>query len=163
MNPLVSGVEIRALRMHFPAHPNRMFHRLVLSTFRDNDFAERQRAAQEAKKALLSKFKSAPGPEDPAVQARLAERKRIADARAQREAEREAERQAKLAEEARLKAEREAAEAAAEAERLAALEAEKAAQREAELAFAARVIADEAARKAKRDARYAARKARQGR
>ncbi|MEP0699471.1 MAG: DUF6481 family protein, partial [Nitratireductor sp.] len=82
----------------------------------DKDFVQRRNDAMAAKAALLEKFKNRPSEDDPAVQARIAERKAIAEAREQRRKQREAERQAKRAEEARLKAEREAA---LEAERLA--------------------------------------------
>jgi hypothetical protein len=134
-----------------------------LAIYREKDIFERRNAANEAKKALLERFKAKPGPDDPTVQARLAERKAILEARAEREAEKARLKQEKLAREAAEKAKREAA---AEAARLV---AEQAAQAEAKLREAeeneriARLLADEAARKAKRDARYAARKQRVGR
>ena len=131
--------------------PPLFFSRYIfaLSTPKENDFAERRSAALEAKKALLEKFKAKPDENDPAVQAKIAERKARAEAK-------EARAEAKRAEQA-LKAEQ-------EAERLAALEAEKAAEEAAKRAIADervnRVVADEAERKAARDARYAARKQR---
>jgi len=134
-----------------------------LAIYREKDIFERRNAANEAKKALLERFKSKPAADDPAVQARQAERKAILEARAIREAEKARLKQEKLAREAAEKAEREAL---AEAARLAAeaAAAEEAKRREAEeaerIAFE---LADEASRKAKRDARYAARKARVGR
>jgi hypothetical protein len=134
-----------------------------LAIYREKDVFERRNAANEAKKALLERFKAKPAADDPAVLARQAERKAILEARAIREAEKARLKQEKLAREAAEKAEREAA---AEAARIA---AEEAAQAEAKLREAeeteriARLLADEAARKAKRDARYAARKQRTGR
>jgi len=112
-----------------------------MSGFREPGFADRQKAAQDARKNLLNKFKSQPGHDDPAVAARRAEREALAAKRVEAKATREAEKaeQKRLAEEA----------AAAEAARIA-REAEEAIARQAEL---------EAEQKAKRDARYAARKA----
>ncbi|TPJ74294.1 DUF6481 family protein [Mesorhizobium sp. B2-7-1] len=134
-----------------------------MAIYREKDIFERRNAANEAKKALLERFKAKPAADDPAVLARQAERKAILDARAIREAEKARLKQEKLAREAAEKAERQAM---AEAARLAAeaVAAEEAERRQAEeserIAFE---LADEASRKAKRDARYAARKARVGR
>lgn len=114
-----------------------------MSGFREPGFADRQKAAAEARKNLLNKFKSQPAADDPAVLARAAERKVQAE---QREREREA-RQVAKAEQKRLEE---------EAAREAALQAE----RDKEAAIAAEA-AMELERKAARDARYAARKARQ--
>lgn len=112
-----------------------------MSGFREPGFADRQKAAQDARKNLLNKFKSQPGPDDPAVIARRAEREALATKRAEAKAAREAEK----AEQKRLEEETKAAEAARIAR-----EAQEAAERQA---------AVEAEQKAKRDARYAARKA----
>jgi hypothetical protein len=134
-----------------------------LVIYREKDIFERRNAANEAKQALLAKFKSRPAQDDPAVLARQAERKAVLEARAIRQAEKERLKQEKLAREAAERAEREAA---AEVARLAAEEAARAEAktREAnETERIARLLADEAERKAKRDARYAARKARVGR
>jgi hypothetical protein len=134
-----------------------------LAIYREKDIFERRNAANEAKKALLERFKAKPAADDPAVLARQAERKAILEARAIREAEKARLKQERLAREAAEKAEREAA---AEAARL---EAEAKAREEAALREAeendriSRLLADEAERKAKRDARYAARKSRVGR
>ncbi|MBN9232901.1 MULTISPECIES: DUF6481 family protein [Phyllobacteriaceae] len=134
-----------------------------MAIYREKDIFERRNAANEAKKALLERFKAKPAADDPAVLARQAERKAILEARAVREAEKARLKQERLAREA---AEKAAREAAAEAARL---EAEEKAREEAALRDAeeneriARVLADEAERKAKRDARYAARKSRVGR
>lgn len=117
--------------------------------FKGNKFNERQTASAEAKRAVLAKFQSRPPADDPAVQARAAERRAIAEARDARMAERRVEREAEAA---RREAERLAAEAA-DAERR---KAEEASQ--AEEARAAALLKLE--QKAARDARYAARKAR---
>jgi Family of unknown function (DUF6481) len=113
-----------------------------MSGFREPGFADRQKAAEEARKNLLNKFKSQPGPDDPLVVAKRAEREALAAKRAESKATREAEK----AEQKR----REQEAAAEEAVR-------KAREQEEE---AARQAAAEADMKAKRDARYAARKAR---
>lgn len=134
-----------------------------MAVYREKDFNERRNAANDARKALLDKFKARPAADDPKVLARQAERQAILEARAIREAEKERLKQERLAREAKERAEREAAEA--EARRI----AEEAARAEATRREAeeneriARVLSDEAERKAKRDARYAARKARVGR
>jgi hypothetical protein len=117
--------------------------------FKESDFADRQKAVAEAKKALLEKFRARPGPDDPEVVKRQAEREAVLAARVAREAEREAARKAKeaeLAEEAAREAERKA-----QAEQDAAVDAVEQAKRH---------IALLAEQKAARDARYAARKAR---
>jgi Family of unknown function (DUF6481) len=106
-----------------------------MSGFKEPSFADRQKAAQEARQNILNKFRSQPGVDDPAVAQRRAERAK-----------------AKLAREA-AKAEqnRREQEAAAEAAARIVREKEEAAAREAAL---------EVERKAARDARYAARKKR---
>jgi len=111
-----------------------------MSGFKEPSFADRQKAAQEARKNILNKFKSQPGLDDPEVAKRRAEREAQAAERAK----------AKIARDA-AKAEQKLreAQAAAEAVALIAREKEEALAREAEL---------EAERKAARDARYAARK-----
>jgi hypothetical protein len=109
--------------------------------FKQPGFADRQKAAQQARQDLLNKFKAQPGPDDPAVVARRAEREAIAARRAETKAARDTAK----AEQQR----REEETAAAEAARIA---------REQEEA-AAKQAAIEAEQKAKRDARYAARKA----
>ena len=83
-----------------------------------DDFNSRRDAANQARQAMIEKFRAQPRPDDPAVQERLAAQRAVAEAREQRRAERLAEREAQ----------REAA--AAEARRLAAEEA----ARQAELA-----------------------------
>jgi uncharacterized protein DUF6481 len=113
-----------------------------MSGFKQPSFADRQKAAQQARESLAEKFRAKPGPDDPEVVKKRAEREAIAARREQARQEREV---------ARAEAKRRQEEAAAEeAVRLA---------REAEEA-AARAVEEEAEQKAKRDARYAARKAR---
>src|SRR3954454_10637184 len=121
-----------------PSHEETDFH--YMSGFREPGFADRQKAAQQAKREILEKFRAQPGPDDPAVQQRQAEREAQAAARAKAREAREAEKAAKKAGEERL-----AAEAATQLAR----EQEEAAARE---------VALEVERKAARDARYAARK-----
>ena len=111
-----------------------------MSGFKEPDFADRQKAAQRAKQNLLNKFRAQPGPDDPAVAARLAERAAVAAARAKAQEARDA-----------AKAERKRREAQALADAAAALAREKEEE-------ATRQSALEAEQKAKRDARYAARK-----
>jgi len=133
-----------------------------VAIYREKDFNERRNAAVEAKQALLARFKSRPGPDDPTVIARQEERKKILEARAERDKEKEKLRQERLAREAaeRAEAERIAEIARKEAEEKARLEAEARDAEERERV--AHQLANEAEQKAKRDARYAARKARTG-
>ena len=110
-------------------------------SFKEPSFADRQKAAIQARQNILNKFRAQPGPDDPEVKRRQAEREAQAAARAKV-------REAKEAEKAEQKR-REAEAAAAEAARIAREKEEE----------AARLAALEAEQKAKRDARYAARKA----
>jgi uncharacterized protein DUF6481 len=111
-----------------------------MSNFKEPGFADRQKAAAQAKQDLLNKFRAQPGHDDPDVAKRRAEREAAAANREQARLVREAE---------RAEGKRRADEAkAAEAARIA---------REKEEG-AARLVAAEAEQKAKRDARYAARK-----
>lgn len=134
-----------------------------MAIYRDQSFAERRDTANAAKKALLEKFKNKPAADDPAVLAKQAERKAILEARAIRDAEKARLKQERLKHEAeeraRLAAEAEAARIKAEAE---AAELERQRIKEEEERLTAQ-LGLEAAAKAKRDARYAARKARTGR
>jgi hypothetical protein len=111
-----------------------------MSGFKEPSFADRQKAAQQARQNILNKFKAQPGPDDPGVKQREAER-------AARAAQRAKAKEAKEAEKAEQKRREEEA-AAAEAARIAREKEEE----------AARQAALEAEQKAKRDARYAARK-----
>ena len=61
-----------------------------MSGFKEPGFADRQKAAQQAKKNLLNKFRAQPGPDDPAVAKRRAEREAVAAKREQARLEREA-------------------------------------------------------------------------
>jgi hypothetical protein len=111
-----------------------------MSGFKEPSFADRQKAALKAKQDILSKFRAQPGPDDPEVKQRQAEREAQAAVRAKAREAREA---AKAEQRARE------AEAAAQAAVQAAREKEEETARQAAL---------EAEQKAKRDARYAARK-----
>jgi hypothetical protein len=111
-----------------------------MSGFKEPSFADRQKAAQEARQNILNKFRSQPGPDDPAVKQRQSEREALAAERAKAKLAREA---------ARAEQKRREQEAAAAAAVQLAREKEEAAAKEAAL---------EAERKAARDARYAARK-----
>jgi Family of unknown function (DUF6481) len=113
-----------------------------MSGFREPGFTDRQKAAQQAKKNLLNKFRAQPAPDDPEVAKRRAEREAIAANR----------------EKARLAREAEKAEARRREEEAAAAEAARIAREKEE--EEARLAAMEADQKAKRDARYAARKER---
>ncbi len=117
--------------------------------FKDPKLDDRQRAALDAKKALLDKFKSQPGPGHPEYEARKKEREAVIAARAARDAAKEAE--------------------AREKERLAELERQEAARKLQEeldrkdrerIEREEREKEEEALKKAERDAKYAARKAR---
>ncbi len=111
-----------------------------MSGFKQPDFADRQKAAAQAKQDLLNKFRAQPGPDDPEVAKRRAEREVAA---ANRE-------QAKIA--------RDAAKAEAKQREAEAKEAEAARIARDKEEEAARQVAAEVEQKAKRDARYAARK-----
>ena len=111
-----------------------------MSGFKEPSFADRQKAAQEARQNILKKFRSQPGPDDPAVKQRQAERETLAAGRAKANLARDA---------AKAEKKRREQEAAAAAAAQLAREKQEAAAREAAL---------EAERKAARDARYAARK-----
>ncbi len=115
-----------------------------MPVFKD-EFSDRIGNSNAAKRAMLEKFRSKPKADDPAVQARIAEQVALAKAREQRiadkKAQKEAERTAREVEVKRLEEER--------------IAAEKEARRvEGEQAMA--LLAEQ---KAARDARYAARKA----
>src|SRR5262245_26979757 len=115
--------------------------------FKEKTFADRLQEASDARKAALERFRSRPTADDPEVIKRRQERLAIAAAREARDAERRAVKET----EAAARAEREAVERA---------EREARERREA-IEKVIRDAADAAERKAARDARYAARKARQ--
>src|ERR1700738_4795319 len=106
-----------------------------MSGFKEPSFADRQKAAQEARQNILNKFRSQPGPDDPAVRQRQAEREAKAADRAKSKLARET---------AKAEQKRREEEAAAEAAAQLAREKEEA---------AARAVGPEAERKAARDAR----------
>jgi hypothetical protein len=126
-----------------------------MSFLNSHKFQDRQEAAAKARRAMAEKFLSRPkyDPNDPAVLAREAERRKILEARAEREVER-----------AKRKAEQEIAEAARKAAEEAArqeqLRLEEIARQEAEAAQRAEQERVEYEKKLERDARYAARKER---
>src|SRR5262245_49290070 len=135
------------------ANPNvsrqegRRCRRTVMREYKDQNRLERLERAAKAKQQILEKFRSRPAADDPAVVARAAERKAIAEAREARDKERE-ERKGK---EANARAQPEAVE---RAER-------EARERREPVEKVIRDAAEAAERKAERDRRYAARKARQ--
>jgi hypothetical protein len=112
----------------------------AMSGFKEPSFADRQKAAQQAKQNILDKFRAKPGPDDPEVAQKRAEREALVAARAKAKVARDAD-----------KAEQKRREAEAAEQAAAQLAREKAEE-------AARQAAMEAEQKAKRDARYAARK-----
>jgi hypothetical protein len=61
-----------------------------MSGFKEPSFADRQKAALQAKQNILNKFKAAPGPDDPDVKRRQAEREAQAAVRAKAKEAREA-------------------------------------------------------------------------
>lgn len=134
-----------------------------MAIYKDMTFAERRDSANAAKKALLEKFKTRPAADDPEQLAKQAERKAILEARAKRDEEKARLKAERLAREAEEKKRRDAED---EAARIKAAEeariAEELRLKEEEERLSAG-LALEAAAKAKRDARYAARKARTGR
>ena len=119
---------------------------------RDTKFDDRLSTAAKAREAMLARAKKIAA--DPEIARRQAERVEIAAEREKRQAAREAEKRAEAeARAARLAAEEEARLEAARRE-----EEEKVAAKRAEMDKLATLLADQ---KAARDARYAARKARQ--
>ena len=79
-----------------------------MSGFKEPSYADRQKAAQQARQEILNKFRTKPGPDDPAMMQRRAEREAQAAARAKAREAREVEK----AEQKRLEAEAAAAAAA---------------------------------------------------
>src|SRR6202049_61259 len=61
-----------------------------MSGVKNPSFAARQKAAQEARQNILNKFRSQPGPNDPAVKQRQAEREASAAERAKAKLARDA-------------------------------------------------------------------------
>jgi hypothetical protein len=126
-----------------------------MSFLNSHKFQDRQEAAAKARKAMAEKFLSRPkyDPNDPAVIAREAERRKVLESRV----EREKERALRKVEQEAAEVVRKAAEAAERQEKLRlehlALEATEATRRE-------EVERVEFEKKLERDARYAARKER---
>ena len=116
--------------------------------YKEKTFGDRISAAATARQAALERFRDRPAADDPAVLRRREERMAIAAARETREAERKIVKEA----EAAVRAELEAKEK---------VEREARERREA-IEKVIRNASEAAERKADRDARYAARKARQG-
>jgi hypothetical protein len=137
-----AGQEIDGLKQTSCQTYNESDKASTMSGFKEPSFADRQKAAREARQNILNKFRSQPGFEDPAVKQRQAEREAQAAERAKTKLAREA---------AKAEQKRRQAEAAAQAAAQLAREKEEAAAKE---------VALEAERKAARDARYAARKKR---
>jgi hypothetical protein len=115
--------------------------------FKEKTFKDRLSEAQSARQALLERFRARPSEDDPEVLRRRHERLEVARAREAREAERRVRKEA----EAKVRAEREAVEGA---------EREAREKREA-IERVIREAAEAEERKKQRDAKYAARKARQ--
>ena len=61
-----------------------------MSGFKEPSFADRQKAAQQARQNILTKFRNQPGADDPAVMQRRAEREAKAAEKAQAKLAREA-------------------------------------------------------------------------
>jgi hypothetical protein len=126
-----------------------------MSFLNSHKFQDRQEAAAKARKAMAEKFLARPkyDPNDPAIIAREAERKKVLEARVEREKER-----------AIRKAEKEAAEAARKAAEEVArqekLKLEEVSRQEADAVRRAELERVEFEKKLERDARYAARKER---
>ncbi|HEX4293046.1 MAG TPA: DUF6481 family protein [Rhizomicrobium sp.] len=119
--------------------------------FKEKGFNDRLADQAKAKQALLDRARAKAPQNDPEFAQRQAERKKIAEEREARIAQRAAEK----AEALRLEAERKAAEAIAQAEADRVAEEERLRLRREE---ADRLVALAAEQKAARDARYAARK-----
>jgi hypothetical protein len=121
-----------------------------LPKFSFNNFSDRQAAAAEARKALLDKFKNRPAEDDPAVQARKAERAAVLKAREEREAVKARARAEEEARQAAIRAEREAHEAAERAAREAQEAAARAAREAARSNLVSRAILEQMDWKAQR-------------
>jgi hypothetical protein len=126
-----------------------------MSFLTSHKFQDRQEAAAKARKAMTEKFLARPkyDPNDPAIIAREAERKKILEARV----EREKERAIRKAEQEAAEAARKAAEEVARQEKM---KLQEAALQEAEASHRAELERVEFEKKLERDARYAARKER---
>lgn len=133
----------------------------ALGTFNHANFSDRIKNSSSAKLALIDKMKSRAGSDDPRRQAIAAERKAIHEARLVRQAEKQRMLLEQREREEAERRKREEEELAAALVREAELEEQRKAAEEARLLRASRNVNDLAEQKARRDARYAARKARQ--
>ncbi|MHB2263986.1 DUF6481 family protein [Aliihoeflea sp. PC F10.4] len=124
-----------------------------MSNVKNTSFQDRRAASDAAKSALVAKFKARPAADSPEMLAKQAERATIAAERLRRKEERD---QAKREEAERVEQQRLAEAAAAEE----AAGAARRAKEEADNALIKQMLDYEAEMKSKRDARYAARKAR---
>jgi len=79
-----------------------------MSGFKEPGFADRQKAALQARQNLLNKFRTQPGADDPTVKARAEERAAIAERRAKAKEAREIEKAERQRLEAEQKAKRDA-------------------------------------------------------
>ena len=113
-----------------------------MAIYREKDIFERRSAANEAKRALLERFKARPSDDDPVVQARKVQRQAILEAREKRAIEKEQLKQERLAREAAERAAREAAEEAARLESEARAQAEAKEREVEENARIARLLAE---------------------
>jgi hypothetical protein len=136
------------------ANDNRTDRKHQLTKLKNESLEDRLAASKAAKQEMLAKFKARPASDSPEMLAKQAERARIAEERDRRTAERK---EQKRIEAERLKREEQEAIAAAEQ----AAEAERIAKEEEDRAMVQQLLDYEAELKKKRDARYAARKARQ--
>ncbi|MFU8882729.1 MAG: DUF6481 family protein [Rhodobacterales bacterium] len=125
-----------------------------MKNLKDNDHASRRSTAADAKAAQLKAHRDAIAAAEPTRLARQQERMALAEAKAERLAERA---RVKQEEQARL----EAAAALEQEQAAAQAEADAKAREEAKKDGISRAIKDEAALKAERDRRYANRKSRQ--
>lgn len=132
-----------------------------MGTFNHANFSDRIKNSTTAKMALVEKLRARPGPDDPRRQAIAAERKAIHDARLARQADKQRLLQEQREREEEERRKREEAELVAALAREAELEAQRVAAEEARAARMSRAVLDLAEQKDRRDARYAARKARQ--
>jgi hypothetical protein len=126
-----------------------------MSFLTSHKFQDRQEAAAKARKAMAEKFLARPkyDPADPAIVAREAERKKILEARV----EREKERAIRKAEQEATAAARKAADELARQEQM---KLQEVALQEQEASRRAELERVEFEKKLERDARYAARKER---
>jgi hypothetical protein len=134
---------------------------LRLASFNPENFSDRINRSAAAKAESVDRHRSRPGPGDPRLIEKAAERLKTHEARLARQAERQRlkqEEQERQAESRRLQEEQEILDALA---RETQVEAEAQAAREARRNRAALMASNLAGEKSLRDARYAARKARQ--